>query len=79
MVEDAVNELQLDIPFAPSALPAPLPRDMNELEAKFEKLEEELTQIRTSTNELKRNYLQLSNLKQVLAKIQMLFDEVRSC
>ncbi|KAI6226224.1 V-type proton ATPase subunit a [Aphelenchoides fujianensis] len=75
MVEDAVNELQLDIPFAPSSLPAPLPRDMNELEAKFEKLEEELTQIRTSTNELKRNYLQLTNLKQVLAKIQTLFDE----
>ncbi|KAI6218255.1 V-type proton ATPase subunit a [Aphelenchoides besseyi] len=64
MVEDAVNELNFEIPFAPSSLPAPLPRDMNDLENRFEKLEEELTQIQRSTKELKHNYLQLSNLKQ---------------
>ncbi|KAI6179364.1 V-type proton ATPase subunit a [Aphelenchoides besseyi] len=75
MVEEAVNELNFEIPFAPSSLPAPLPRDMNDLENRFEKLEEELTQIQRSTKELKHNYLQLSNLKQVLSKVQILFDE----
>jgi hypothetical protein len=68
--------LELEMPFAPRVLPAPLPRDIHDLEARFEKLEEELTQIKGSTNELKRNFLQLNNLKQVLTHVQVMFNEV---
>lgn len=75
-VETAIKELELDMPYAPRLLPAPLPRDIYDLENKFEKLEEELIQIKSSTNELRRNFLELNNLKQVLTKVQILFNEV---
>jgi V-type H+-transporting ATPase subunit a len=65
----------LETPYAPKEIPAPLPRDVNELENKFEKLEEELLQIKSSTNDLKRNFLQLHNLRQVLLKVQILFND----
>ncbi|KAI6184450.1 V-type proton ATPase subunit a [Aphelenchoides bicaudatus] len=75
LVEAEINGLELDIPYAPKVMPPPLPRDLYELENRFEKLEEELVQIKSSTGELRRNFLQLNNLKQVLSKIQILFNE----
>lgn len=76
LVETEINELDLEIPFAPRVMPAPLPRDLYELENRFEKLEEELLQIKSSNNDLRKNFLQLNNLKQVLGKIQILLNEV---
>jgi hypothetical protein len=64
------------MPFAPRVMAPPLPREIYDLEGKFEKLEEELTQIKSSSNDLRRLYLEANNIKQVLIKIQILFNEV---
>lgn len=76
IAEDAVKESELYVPFAPREMPPPLPRDLYDLEAKLEKVEEELVQVKSSTNELRSNFLQINNLKQVLVKVQMMFNEV---
>ncbi|KAH7698217.1 vacuolar ATPase a subunit, partial [Aphelenchoides avenae] len=57
--------------------PAPMPRDMNELEAKFEKLEEEINSINYSVNNLKKNYIQLTDIRSVLVNCSILFNEGR--
>ena len=55
---------------------APQPREMIDLEATFEKLENELREVNQNAEALKRNYLELSELKHVLKKTQIFFDEV---
>ncbi|CAD5215997.1 unnamed protein product [Bursaphelenchus xylophilus] len=74
-IEEDIESANIYIPDAKNKIPAPLPRDMNELETSFEKLGEELSQIKSSTNSLKRNYLRLANTKHVLQKVQILLDE----
>uniref|UniRef100_A0A4W3GS35 V-type proton ATPase subunit a n=1 Tax=Callorhinchus milii TaxID=7868 RepID=A0A4W3GS35_CALMI len=54
----------------------PFPRDMIELEASFEKLENELKEINTNQEALKRNFLELTELKCILRRTQQFFDEV---
>jgi len=54
---------------------APQPREMIDLEATFEKLENELKEVNTNATTLKRNFLELSELKQVLTATQIFFDE----
>uniref|UniRef100_A0A915D6M0 V-type proton ATPase subunit a n=1 Tax=Ditylenchus dipsaci TaxID=166011 RepID=A0A915D6M0_9BILA len=49
--------------------------DMNDLEAKFDKLEDELRIINNSTESLRKNYMHLLDMKHVLLKIRVLFDE----
>uniref|UniRef100_T1J3P7 V-type proton ATPase subunit a n=1 Tax=Strigamia maritima TaxID=126957 RepID=T1J3P7_STRMM len=55
---------------------APQPREMIDLEATFEKLENELKEVNTNAEALKRNYLELTELKHILRKTQVFFDEV---
>ncbi|KAF2985936.1 hypothetical protein EK904_006728, partial [Melospiza melodia maxima] len=55
----------------------PFPRDMIDLEANFEKIENELKEINTNQEALKRNFLELTELKFILRKTQQFFDEVR--
>ncbi|XP_064617786.1 V-type proton ATPase 116 kDa subunit a 1-like [Liolophura sinensis] len=53
---------------------APFPREMVDLEAAFEKLESELREVNTNAEALKRNYLELSELREVLKKTQTFFS-----
>ncbi|XP_049797993.1 V-type proton ATPase 116 kDa subunit a 1 isoform X1 [Schistocerca nitens] len=54
---------------------APQPREMIDLEATFEKLENELSEVNQNAEALKRNFLELTELKHILRKTQVFFDE----
>ncbi|XP_070780100.1 V-type proton ATPase 116 kDa subunit a isoform X3 [Enoplosus armatus] len=54
----------------------PFPRDMIDLEATFEKLENELKEINTNQEALKKNFLELTELKHILRRTQQFFDEM---
>ncbi|XP_030369170.1 V-type proton ATPase 116 kDa subunit a isoform X3 [Scaptodrosophila lebanonensis] len=54
---------------------APQPREMIDLEATFEKLENELREVNQNAEALKRNFLELTELKHILRKTQVFFDE----
>uniref|UniRef100_A0A1B6DQC3 V-type proton ATPase subunit a n=1 Tax=Clastoptera arizonana TaxID=38151 RepID=A0A1B6DQC3_9HEMI len=54
---------------------APQPREMIDLEATFEKLESELREVNQNAEALKRNFLELTELKHILRKTQVFFDE----
>lgn len=55
---------------------APQPREMIDLEATFEKLENELREVNQNAEALQRNFLELTELKHILRKTQVFFDEV---
>ena len=55
---------------------APQPREMIDLEAAFEKLENELREVNQNSEALKKNFLELTELKHILRKTQTFFDEV---
>uniref|UniRef100_A0A1I8IUC7 V-type proton ATPase subunit a n=1 Tax=Macrostomum lignano TaxID=282301 RepID=A0A1I8IUC7_9PLAT len=54
---------------------APNPREMVDLEANLEKLENELRDVNANEESLKRNYLELTELKHILRKTQTFFEE----
>ncbi|KAJ9589242.1 hypothetical protein L9F63_017541 [Diploptera punctata] len=54
---------------------APQPREMIDLEATFEKLENELREVNQNAEALNRNFLELTELKHILRKTQVFFDE----
>ncbi|XP_063218129.1 V-type proton ATPase 116 kDa subunit a 1 isoform X2 [Bacillus rossius redtenbacheri] len=54
---------------------APQPREMVDLEATFEKLEKELREVNQNAEALKKNFLDLTELKHILGKAQEFFDE----
>lgn len=56
---------------------APAPREMIELESTFEKLEYELKEVIASRDELKKTFLDLTQLKCILEKAQIFFQQVR--
>ena len=47
------------------------------LQATFEKLENELKEVNSNAEALKKNFLELTELKHILRKTQVFFDEVR--
>uniref|UniRef100_A0A914HSF5 V-type proton ATPase subunit a n=1 Tax=Globodera rostochiensis TaxID=31243 RepID=A0A914HSF5_GLORO len=57
---------------------APQPREMFDLEAIFEKLENELREVNQNEEMLKKNFAELTELKHILRKTQQFFDEVES-
>nr|XP_034175070.1 V-type proton ATPase 116 kDa subunit a isoform X1 [Osmia lignaria]XP_034175071.1 V-type proton ATPase 116 kDa subunit a isoform X1 [Osmia lignaria] len=57
---------------------APQPREMIDLEATFEKLENELREVNQNAEALKRNFLELTELKHILRKTQVFFDEAEN-
>jgi V-type H+-transporting ATPase subunit a len=46
------------------------------LQATFEKLENELKEVNSNAEALKKNFLELTELKHILRKTQVFFDEV---
>lgn len=57
---------------------APQPREMIDLEAAFEKLENELREVNQNSEALKKNFLELTELKHILRKTQTFFDEIEA-
>ncbi|OZC05329.1 hypothetical protein X798_07765 [Onchocerca flexuosa] len=55
---------------------APQPKEMIDLEATFEKLENELQEVNQNEEMLKKNFSELTELKHILRKTQQFFDEV---
>ena len=47
------------------------------LQATFEKLENEMKEVNANAEALKRNFLELTELKHILRKTQSFFEEVR--
>lgn len=64
-----IAEVYEDLPRAPN------PRDIINLEARFEKTENEILELSQNAVNLKSNYLELTELKQVLEKTQSFFAE----
>ena len=56
---------------------APQPKEMIDMEATFERLENELREVNSNAEALKKNFLELTELKHILRKTQGFFDEVR--
>ena len=50
--------------------------DVVDLQATFEKLENEMKEVNANAEALKRNFLELTELKHILRKTQTFFDEV---
>lgn len=57
---------------------APDPQDMIDLESRFEELENEVKEINTNTETLKRNMLDLVELRHIIDKAQGFFAAVSS-
>lgn len=75
-VEAELHKDDVNIPDANQDLPrAPNPRDIINLEARFEKTENEILELSQNAINLKSNYLELTELKQVLEKTQGFFAE----
>uniref|UniRef100_A0A915PJW4 V-type proton ATPase subunit a n=1 Tax=Setaria digitata TaxID=48799 RepID=A0A915PJW4_9BILA len=55
---------------------APQPKEMIDLEATFEKLENELQEVNQNEEMLKKNFSELTELKHILRKTQQFFEEI---
>uniref|UniRef100_A0A7N6AR91 V-type proton ATPase subunit a n=1 Tax=Anabas testudineus TaxID=64144 RepID=A0A7N6AR91_ANATE len=75
-VEKEINKANIPIVDTGENPEVPFPRDMIDLEATFEKLENELKEINTNQEALKKNFLELTELKHILRRTQQFFDEV---
>ncbi|CAD6196647.1 unnamed protein product [Caenorhabditis auriculariae] len=73
-IEDEITKDLIHIPDYDEHIPAPQPKHMGEMEANFEKLEEELLQINANSATLKKNHIQLLEMKNVLEKVNTLLD-----
>ncbi|KIH49273.1 hypothetical protein ANCDUO_20652, partial [Ancylostoma duodenale] len=77
-IEEEVTKDEVEIKDYDEHIPAPQPKNMTELEANFEKLEEELLSINSSSKQLIKNHVQLLEMKAVLEKVHLLLDETLS-
>ncbi|XP_015267953.1 PREDICTED: V-type proton ATPase 116 kDa subunit a isoform 1 isoform X4 [Gekko japonicus] len=75
-VEKEIRKANIPIADTGENPEVPFPRDMIDLEANFEKIENELKEINTNQEALKRNFLELTELKFILRKTQQFFDEM---
>ncbi|XP_063156798.1 V-type proton ATPase 116 kDa subunit a 1 isoform X5 [Candoia aspera] len=75
-VEKEIRKANIPITDTGENPEVPFPRDMIDLEANFEKIENELKEINTNQEALKRNFLELTELKFILRKTQQFFDEM---
>lgn len=75
-IEAEVKKDGVNVPEVFDDLPrAPNPRDIINLEARFEKTENEILELSQNAVNLKSNFLELTELKQVLEKTQSFFAE----
>lgn len=74
-IEAEVRKDNVTIPDLAELPRAPNPRDIINLEARFEKTENEIVEFSQNAVNLKSNFLELTELKQVLEKTQGFFAE----
>lgn len=75
-IENEVNKDKVAIPDMVGELPrAPNPREIIDLEAHLEKTENEILELSQNSVSLKSNFLELTELRQVLEKTQSFFSE----
>lgn len=74
-IEAEVRKDNVTIPDLAELPRAPNPRDIINLEARFEKTENEIAEFSQNAVNLKSNFLELTELKQVLEKTQGFFAE----
>ncbi len=55
---------------------APKPKEMIDLESALEQLEHDLTEVNSNKDALKKNYLELQELRHILTKATHFFEEV---
>ncbi|KAK6170066.1 hypothetical protein SNE40_018548 [Patella caerulea] len=72
-IEKEIKKEHLKIPDYGENPKAPAPKEMVDLEATFEKIESELREVNTNAEALKRNFLELTELREVLRKTQTFF------
>lgn len=75
-VEKEIKKANIQIVDTGENPEVPFPRDMIDMEATFEKLENELKEINTNQEALKKNFLELTELKHILRRTQQFFDEM---
>ncbi|XP_034448410.1 V-type proton ATPase 116 kDa subunit a isoform X3 [Hippoglossus hippoglossus] len=75
-VEKEIKKANIEIIDTGENPEVPFPRDMIDMEATYEKLENELKEINTNQEALKKNYLELTELKHILRRTQQFFDEM---
>uniref|UniRef100_A0A8D3E7A4 V-type proton ATPase subunit a n=1 Tax=Scophthalmus maximus TaxID=52904 RepID=A0A8D3E7A4_SCOMX len=75
-VEKEIRKANIEVVDTGENPEVPFPRDMIDLEATFEKLENELKEINTNQEALKKNFLELTELKHILRRTQQFFDEM---
>ncbi|CAJ0604918.1 unnamed protein product [Cylicocyclus nassatus] len=73
-IQDEVTKDDVEIQDCDDHIPAPQPKNMTELEGNFEKLEEELLSINSSSKQLIKNHVFLLEMKAVLEKVHLLLD-----
>ena len=56
---------------------APKPKEMIDLETSLEQLEHDLQEVNSNKDALKKNYLELQELRHILTKATHFFEEVR--
>ncbi|KAL3876178.1 hypothetical protein ACJMK2_034049 [Sinanodonta woodiana] len=74
-IEKELKKEGLKIPETFENPKAPAPKEMVDLEATFEKIESELREVNTNAEALKRNYLELTELQEVLRVTQNFFRQ----
>ncbi|KAL4240590.1 hypothetical protein ACF0H5_001382 [Mactra antiquata] len=74
-IEKELKKDDLRVPDTDSNPKAPAPKEMIDLEATFEKMESELREVNKNAEALKRNYQELTELREVLMKTQTFFRE----
>ncbi|KAL5018990.1 hypothetical protein ScPMuIL_004712 [Solemya velum] len=74
-IEKELKKDEIKIPDMGENPKAPAPKEMVDLEAHFDKIESELREVNTNSEALKKNFLELSELKEVLRKTQTFFAE----
>ncbi|XP_067672812.1 V-type proton ATPase 116 kDa subunit a 1-like isoform X5 [Haliotis asinina] len=76
-IEKEIKKEKLKIPDYGENPKAPAPKEMVDLEATYEKIEGELREVNTNAEALKRNFLELTELREVLLKTQNFFSAHR--
>ncbi|CAI5441629.1 unnamed protein product [Caenorhabditis angaria] len=73
-IEEEIEKEGIAIPDHNEHVPAPQPKHMTEMEANFEKMEEELIQNNKSSKALLKNHIEMLEMKAVLEHVTQLID-----
>lgn len=75
-VEKEIKKEEIPILDLSENVPAPPAREMTEMETSFDNLENDLKEVISSGDALRKTFLELSEMRHVLHKTQQFFDQV---